>query len=74
MEPLIVEGAERRKPLFAPYYRGGRRIHIGVAEFAEDWGGSVSKAASAISKASFMKVQPPCTCLLHAHALTMFTR
>ena len=56
MEPLIVEGAEKRKPLFAPYYRGGRRIHIGVAEFAEDWGGSVSKAASALSTASLMKV------------------
>ena len=51
-----MEGAEKRKPLFAPYYRGGRRIHIGVAEFAEDWGGSVSKAASALSTASLMKV------------------
>ena len=45
MEPLIIAGGEKRKPVFAPYYKGGRRLHIGVAEFAEDWGGSMSKAA-----------------------------
>ncbi|KAL3144356.1 hypothetical protein ABBQ32_004111 [Trebouxia sp. C0010 RCD-2024] len=45
MEPLIVVGGEKRKPVFAPYYKGGRRLHIGMAEFAEDFGGSVSKAA-----------------------------
>ena len=45
MEPLIVAGGEKRKPVFAPYYKGGRRLHIGMAEFAEDFGGSVSKAA-----------------------------
>lgn len=73
MEPLIVEGAEKRKPLFAPYYRGGRRIHIGVAEFAEDWGGSMSKAASALSTASLMKVllvNKQFTNLVHMHVFT----
>ena len=76
MEPLIVEGAEKRKPLFAPYYRGGRRIHIGVAEFAEDWGGSVSKAASALSTASLMKVllvNNQFINQLHMHAFTSTT-
>lgn len=30
MEPLAVAGGEKRRPLFAPYHRGGRRIHIGI--------------------------------------------
>lgn len=62
-----MDGAEKRKPLFVPYYRGGRRIHIGMAELAEDWGGSVSKAASALSTASLMKVTATDTHLLSTH-------
>ena len=54
MEPLIISGGEKRKPVFAPYYKGGRRLHIGVAEFAEDFGGSVSKAA--LGSMSVMKM------------------
>ena len=54
MEPLIVSGGEKRKPVFAPYYKGGRRLHIGVVEFAEDFGGSVSKAA--LGSMSVMKM------------------
>ncbi|KAL0042774.1 hypothetical protein WJX79_010528 [Trebouxia sp. C0005] len=54
MEPLIVAGGEKRKPVFAPYYKGGRRLHIGMAEFAEDFGGSVSKAA--LGSVSVMKM------------------
>ena len=53
MEPLIVSGGEKRKPVFAPYYKGGRRLHIGMAELAEDFGGSVSKAA--LGSVSVMK-------------------
>jgi hypothetical protein len=54
MEPLIVAGGEKRKPVFAPYFKGGRRLHIGMAEFAEDFGGSVSKAA--LGSVSVMKM------------------
>lgn len=54
MEPLIVSGGEKRKPVFAPYYKGGRRLHIGMAELAEDFGGSVSKAA--LGSVSVMKL------------------
>ncbi len=43
--------AEKRKPMYVPYYRGGRRLHIGMAEFAEDVGGGVSRAAMATSGA-----------------------
>ena len=54
MEPLIVAGGEKRKPVFAPYYKGGRRLHIGMAEFAEDFGGSVSKGV--MGSVSVMKM------------------
>ena len=54
MEPLLVSGGEKRKPVFAPYYKGGRRLHIGMAELAEDFGGSVSKAA--LGSMSVMKM------------------
>lgn len=30
MEPLAVVGGEQRRPVFADYHRGGRRIHIGL--------------------------------------------
>ena len=49
-----MAGGEKRKPVFAPYYKGGRRLHIGMAEFAEDFGGSVSKAA--LGSVSVMKM------------------
>ena len=51
MEPLVMVDAEKRKPMYVPYYRGGRRLHIGMAEFAEDVGGGVSRAAMATSGA-----------------------
>lgn len=50
----MVSGGQKRKPVFAPYYKGGRRLHIGMAELAEDFGGSVSKAA--LGSVSVMKL------------------
>ena len=32
MEPLILEGAELRRPVFAAYTKGGRRLHVGLQE------------------------------------------
>ena len=32
MEPLILEGAETRRPVFAAYTKGGRRLHVGLQE------------------------------------------
>lgn len=31
LEPLIVCGAEKRRPVYAAYYKGGRRLHVGLA-------------------------------------------
>eukprot|EP01025_Chloroclados_australasicus_P010893 TRINITY_DN1460_c0_g5_i1.p1 TRINITY_DN1460_c0_g5~~TRINITY_DN1460_c0_g5_i1.p1 ORF type:complete len:674 (+),score=66.25 TRINITY_DN1460_c0_g5_i1:270-2024(+) len=30
MEPLAFEGFESRRPVFVPYYKGGKRFHIGM--------------------------------------------
>ena len=30
MEPLVTTGAEKHRPVFAAFHRGGRRIHIGL--------------------------------------------
>ena len=30
LEPLAVRGGEKVRPMFAPYHRGGRRLHIGL--------------------------------------------
>ena len=32
IEPLILEGAEMRRPVFAAYTKGGRRLHVGLQE------------------------------------------
>ena len=35
MEPLILEGAEMRRPVFAAYAKGGRRLAVGLQEMGE---------------------------------------
>lgn len=36
MEPLILPGAELRRPVFAAYAKGGRRLHVGMQEMGGD--------------------------------------
>ena len=31
LEPLISVGAEKRRPVYAAYCKGGRRLHVGLA-------------------------------------------
>lgn len=50
MEPLAVEGGEKRRPVFADYHRGGRRIHIGLQEMSEDVGSAVSGFGAAAGR------------------------
>ncbi|KAK9808811.1 hypothetical protein WJX72_004107 [[Myrmecia] bisecta] len=50
LEPLIVSGADKRKPAYAPYYKGGKRLHIGMQEWSEDVGAAAAKASSALSQ------------------------
>ena len=40
IEPLILEGAEARRPVFAAYAKGGRRPHVGLQEMGANpaWG------------------------------------
>eukprot|EP00873_Tetraselmis_striata_P042671 jgi/Tetstr1/462935/TSEL_007883.t1 len=56
LEPLTVEGAESRRPVYIPY-RGGKRIHIGTQELMEDMGHQVQQAqANMLSTLVNMKV------------------
>lgn len=50
MEPLAVIGGEKRRPVFADYHRGGRRIHIGLQEMGEDVGSAVSGFGAAAGR------------------------
>ncbi|KAG0628641.1 hypothetical protein M758_1G042200 [Ceratodon purpureus] len=36
LEPLICKEYVDQKPVFIPYHKGGKRIHIGLQEFGED--------------------------------------
>ena len=35
--------ADLQRPAFCPYYKGGKRIHLAVAEAAEDVGSAASR-------------------------------
>lgn len=36
LEPLVCKEYINRRPVIIPYHRGGKRLHIGFREFAED--------------------------------------
>lgn len=36
LEPLVCKEFVDQKPVFIPYHKGGKRIHIGLQEFGED--------------------------------------
>lgn len=43
------QGAEKRRPMFVPWHRGGRRLHIGLQEFSEDIGAAASRFGSNVA-------------------------
>lgn len=53
LEPLVLAGAERRRPVFAAYAKGGRRLHVGLQEFGEDVSAAMSAGAAKASSALF---------------------
>ncbi|KAH9322318.1 hypothetical protein KI387_016957, partial [Taxus chinensis] len=36
LEPLVCKEYVDKQPVFIPYHRGGKRLHIGIQEFRED--------------------------------------
>jgi hypothetical protein len=48
MEPLIV-GSEVRRPQLVPYHRGGRRLHVGLAETGESVAKTMDRVTSALT-------------------------
>ncbi len=53
LEPLVIPGAEKRRPVFAAYAKGGRRLHVGLQEFGEDVSAAMSAGAAKASSALF---------------------
>ncbi|CAL8470099.1 g9641 [Coccomyxa elongata] len=53
LEPLVMAGAEKRRPVFAAYAKGGRRLHVGLQEFGEDVSAAMSAGAAKASSALF---------------------
>jgi hypothetical protein len=53
LEPLVMVNAEKRRPVFAAYAKGGRRLHVGLQEFGEDVSAAVSAGAAKASSAIF---------------------
>ncbi|CAL5218604.1 g301 [Coccomyxa viridis] len=49
MEPLILEGAELRRPVFAAYAKGGRRLHVGMQEMGEDFTAAMNAGAATVT-------------------------
>lgn len=48
-----MAGAEKRRPVFAAYAKGGRRLHVGLQEFGEDVSAAMSAGAAKASSALF---------------------
>ncbi len=48
-----MAGAEKRRPVFAAYAKGGRRLHVGLQEFGEDVTAAMSAGAAKASSALF---------------------
>jgi hypothetical protein len=36
LEPLVCKEYVDKRPVFIPYHKGGKRLHIGFQEFSED--------------------------------------
>lgn len=36
LEPLVCKEDVHKRPVFIPYHKGGKRLHIGMQEFSED--------------------------------------
>jgi hypothetical protein len=48
-----MANAEKRRPVFAAYAKGGRRLHVGLQEFGEDVSAAMSAGAAKASSAIF---------------------
>ncbi|KAK3021855.1 hypothetical protein RJ639_047863 [Escallonia herrerae] len=54
IEPLICRDYINKPPVIIPYHRGGKRLHIGLKEFAEDF---ASRSQAIVDQISFVKVK-----------------
>ncbi|XP_057522695.1 phospholipase SGR2 [Amaranthus tricolor] len=54
IEPLVCREYVERRPVIVPYHRGGKRLHIGLQEFAED---VAARSQSVVKNLNVVKVQ-----------------
>ncbi|KAM7524488.1 hypothetical protein LguiA_014390 [Lonicera macranthoides] len=59
LEPLICKDYVNKRPVIIPYHRGGKRLHIGLQEFAEDF---ASRSQAVIDRISNVKVRVLSVC------------
>ncbi|XP_058090061.1 phospholipase SGR2 isoform X3 [Magnolia sinica] len=54
VEPLVCKEYISKRPVIIPYHRGGKRLHIGFQEFAEDL---AARSQAVVSNLSSVKVK-----------------
>ncbi|XP_056683543.1 phospholipase SGR2 isoform X2 [Spinacia oleracea] len=59
IEPLVCKEYVSRRPVIIPYHKGGKRLHIGLQEFAEDF---AARSQSIVKRLNYVKVQVLTVC------------
>lgn len=59
VEPLICKEYTSKRPVIIPYHKGGKRLHIGLQEFAEDLSAS---SHAIIARLNFVRVKVLTAC------------
>ncbi|KNA06172.1 hypothetical protein SOVF_183510 isoform B [Spinacia oleracea] len=52
IEPLVCKEYVSRRPVIIPYHKGGKRLHIGLQEFAEDF---AARSQSIVKRLNYVK-------------------
>uniref|UniRef100_A0A803M2A9 DDHD domain-containing protein n=1 Tax=Chenopodium quinoa TaxID=63459 RepID=A0A803M2A9_CHEQI len=59
IEPLVCKEYISKRPVIIPYHKGGKRLHIGLQEFAEDF---AARSESFVKHLNSVKVQVLTVC------------
>lgn len=59
IEPLVCKEYMSRRPVIIPYHKGGKRLHIGLQEFAEDF---AARSQSIVKHLDSVRVQVLTVC------------
>ncbi|KAH9625877.1 hypothetical protein KSS87_016508 [Heliosperma pusillum] len=59
IEPLVCKEYVSKRPVIVPYHRGGKRLHIGLQDFAEDF---ASRSQSIVNHLNSVRAQVLTVC------------